>query len=218
MVVGVNGVGKTTTVGKLAARLGSEGKRVLLAACDTFRAAGIDQLGVWANRCGADIVQHQPGADAASVAFDAIVAAKARDADVVLIDTAGRLHTKVNLMEELKKIQRVLGKALEGAPHEILLVIDATTGQNAVAQARQFHQDLGVTGLVLAKLDGTAKGGVVVAIADELGLPLKWSVWERRRMTSSISTQNLSSRPSSKPVDGFLTNPATRQLRAKRPS
>lgn len=173
MVAGVNGAGKTTTVGKLATRLRSEKKRVLLAACDTFRAAGIDQLRVWADRCGADIVEHQPGADAASVAFDAITAARARDSDMVLIDTAGRLHTKVNLMEELKKIQRVLGKALDGAPHEVLLVIDATTGQNAVAQARQFHQDLGVTGLVLAKLDGTAKGGVVVAIAEELGLPLQ---------------------------------------------
>ena len=172
MVVGVNGVGKTTTVGKLAARFGSEERRVLVAACDTFRAAAIEQLAVWANRCGADFVHDQPGADAASVAFDAVVAARARNADVVLIDTAGRLHTKANLMAELKKIRRVLGKAQAGAPHEILLVLDATTGQNAVAQARQFHDDLGVTGLVLAKLDGTAKGGVVVAIADELGLPL----------------------------------------------
>ncbi len=173
LVAGVNGVGKTTTIGKMAARYRSGGKRVLLAACDTFRAAAIDQLSIWAERTGADIVRHQPGADAASVAFDALSAAKSRGIDIVLIDTAGRLHTKVNLMEELKKIRRVLAKCHEGAPHEILLVLDATTGQNAVAQARQFHTDLEITGLVLAKLDGTAKGGVVIAIADELGLPVR---------------------------------------------
>ena len=173
LVVGVNGVGKTTTIGKMAGRYRAEGKRVLLAACDTFRAAAIDQLSVWAERTGADIVRHQPGADPASVAFDALSAAGSRGIDVVLIDTAGRLHTRVNLMEEVKKIRRVLGKRQEGAPHETLLVLDATTGQNAVAQARQFHADLEVTGLVLAKLDGTAKGGVVVAIAHELGLPVR---------------------------------------------
>ncbi len=173
LVVGVNGVGKTTTIGKMAARYREGGKRVLLAACDTFRAAAIDQLAVWADRAGADIVRHQPGADAASVAYDAVSAASARNIDVVLIDTAGRLHTKVNLMEELKKIRRVLSNCLDGSPHETLLVLDATTGQNAVAQARQFHSDLGITGMVLAKLDGTAKGGVVIAIADEIGLPVQ---------------------------------------------
>ncbi|MDE2997845.1 MAG: signal recognition particle-docking protein FtsY [Gemmatimonadota bacterium] len=172
LVAGVNGSGKTTTIGKLACRYGARGKRVLLAACDTFRAAAIDQLSIWSERSGADIVRHRPGADAASVAFDAVAAARSRDADIVIIDTAGRLHTSINLMEELKKIRRVLGKCQQGAPHETLLVLDATTGQNAVAQARQFHADVGVTGLVLAKLDGTAKGGVVVAIADELGLPV----------------------------------------------
>jgi fused signal recognition particle receptor len=173
LAVGVNGAGKTTTVGKLAVRYRDQGKRVLLAACDTFRAAAIDQLQVWADRAGAEMVRHQPGADAASVAFDAVAAATARDVDVVLIDTAGRLHTKVNLMEELKKIRRVLGGCLDGAPHETLLVLDATTGQNALAQARQFEADLGLSGLVLAKLDGTAKGGVVVAVADELGVPVR---------------------------------------------
>ncbi len=173
LVAGVNGSGKTTTIGKLACRYRARGQRVLLAACDTFRAAAIDQLAIWAQRSGADVVRHRPGADAASVAFDALSAARSRDMDVVIIDTAGRLHTSVNLMEELKKIRRVLGKCVPGAPHETLLVLDATTGQNAVAQARQFHSDVGVTGLVLAKLDGTAKGGVVIAIADELGLPVR---------------------------------------------
>ncbi|MCY3767392.1 MAG: signal recognition particle-docking protein FtsY [Gemmatimonadetes bacterium] len=172
LVAGVNGSGKTTTIGKLACRYDAQGKRVLLAACDTFRAAAIDQLSIWSERSGADIVRHRPGADAASVAFDAVAAARSRNMDVVIIDTAGRLHTSINLMEELKKIRRVLGKCLPDAPHESLLVLDATTGQNAVAQARQFHADIGITGLVLAKLDGTARGGVVIAIADELGLPV----------------------------------------------
>lgn len=172
LVAGVNGSGKTTTIGKLACRYDAQGKRVLLAACDTFRAAAIDQLSIWSQRSGADIVRHRPGADAASVAFDAVAAARSRNMDVVIIDTAGRLHTSINLMEELKKIRRVLGKCLPDAPHETLLVLDATTGQNAVAQARQFHADIGITGLVLAKLDGTARGGVVIAIADELGLPV----------------------------------------------
>jgi fused signal recognition particle receptor len=174
LVVGVNGVGKTTTIGKLATRLSAQGNRVLLAACDTFRAGAIDQLAIWAERAGAEIVRHKPGADAASVAFDALSAAQARDIDVVLIDTAGRLHTKVNLMEELKKIRRVLSKNLNGAPHETLLVLDATTGQNAVAQASQFHSDIELTGLVLAKLDGTAKGGVAIAIASQLRLPVRY--------------------------------------------
>ncbi len=173
LIVGVNGAGKTTTIGKLAKRFSDEGKKVLIAACDTFRAAAIDQIEVWANRAGAHTVHHQSGADAASVAFDALEAAKARNADIVLIDTAGRLHTKVNLMEEVKKIGRVVGKAIEGAPHETLLVIDATTGQNAIEQARAFHQHLTLTGLVLAKLDGTAKGGIVIAVSDELEIPVR---------------------------------------------
>lgn len=174
LVVGVNGAGKTTTIGKMAHNFRREGKKVVLAAGDTFRAAAIDQLAIWAERAGADIVRHQPGADAASIAFDAIRAAQARDADIVLIDTAGRLHTKVNLMEEVKKIRRVIDKAMPGAPHETLLVLDATTGQNAVTQAKHFHNTVELSGLVLAKLDGTAKGGVVIAIADELDLPVRF--------------------------------------------
>lgn len=172
MVVGVNGVGKTTTIGKLARQYADEGKRVLMAAGDTFRAAGIEQLEIWAQRTGADIVRHQSGADPASVIFDALSAAKARGADVLLIDTAGRLHTQVNLMEELKKIKRVLAKQDERAPHEVLLVLDATTGQNAISQAKRFDESLGVTGIVLTKLDGTAKGGIVVAVQEELGIPV----------------------------------------------
>lgn len=173
LIVGVNGAGKTTTIGKLAKTYSDQGKKVLIAACDTFRAAAIDQIQVWADRTGAEIVRHQPGADAASVAFDALQAAQARGSDVVLIDTAGRLHTKVNLMEEVKKISRVVGKAIDGAPHETLLVIDATTGQNAIEQARAFHEHLTLTGLILSKLDGTAKGGIVIAISDELDIPVR---------------------------------------------
>ena len=173
LVVGVNGVGKTTSMAKLAQRL-MQGKRVpLLVAADTFRAAAIDQLQVWADRIGVEVVRHRHGADPAAVAYDGIAAAKARQADVVLIDTAGRLHTKSNLMEELRKVTRVIGQALPGAPHEVLLVLDATLGQNALAQARQFRETVGVTGLALTKLDGTAKGGIVVAIADELKLPVR---------------------------------------------
>lgn len=173
LVVGVNGVGKTTTIAKLARGLQREGRRVLLACADTFRAAAAEQLGVWADRLGADLVAGQPGADPASVAYDALEAARARGAAVVLADTAGRLHTKAPLMEELKKVSRVMGKVVEGAPHEVLLVLDATTGQNALAQARLFGEALGVTGLVITKLDGTAKGGVVVRIVEELGLPVR---------------------------------------------
>ena len=173
LIVGVNGAGKTTTIGKLAKRYADEGKKVLLAASDTFRAGAIAQIEVWAKRSSAEIVRHQDGADAASVAYDALEAAKARNVDVVLIDTAGRLHTKVNLMEEVKKISRVVSKAIVGAPHETLLVIDATTGQNAIEQARAFHQHLTLTGLVLAKLDGTAKGGIVIAVSDELDIPVR---------------------------------------------
>lgn len=173
LVVGVNGVGKTTSMAKLAQRL-VQGKQVpLLVAADTFRAAAIDQLQVWADRIGVELIRHRHGADPAAVAFDGIAAAKARQADVVLIDTAGRLHTKSNLMEELRKVTRVIGQALPGAPHEVLLVLDATLGQNALAQARQFRETVGVTGLALTKLDGTAKGGVVVAIANELKVPVR---------------------------------------------
>ncbi len=172
MVVGVNGVGKTTTIGKLAARYAADGKKVLLGAADTFRAAAVEQLTIWADRSDADIVKHNEGSDPAAVAFDSVDAAIARDADVVLIDTAGRLHTKVNLMEEIKKVRRSINKRLPEAPHETLLVLDATTGQNGLAQAKEFNEALGLTGLVLTKLDGTAKGGVVIGICDTLNVPL----------------------------------------------
>jgi fused signal recognition particle receptor len=173
LIVGVNGVGKTTTIGKLAARFRQEGRSVLAVAGDTFRAAAIEQLQVWGERAGVPVLASQPGADPAALAHDAMAAAKARGIDLVLIDTAGRLHTKIHLMEELKKVRRVLGRAHPGAPHETLLVLDATTGQNALQQARLFHEAVGVSGLVLTKLDGTAKGGVVVGITQELGLPVK---------------------------------------------
>jgi fused signal recognition particle receptor len=173
LAVGVNGVGKTTTVAKLAQRFCHEKKTPLLVAADTFRAAAIDQLQVWADRIGVGIIRHRPGADPAAVAFDGMTAAKARGADVLLIDTAGRLHTKTNLMDELRKVQRVLAQEYPGAPHEVLLVLDATLGQNALAQARQFHHAVGVTGLALTKLDGTARGGIVVAIAEALKIPVR---------------------------------------------
>jgi fused signal recognition particle receptor len=173
LMVGVNGVGKTTTIGKLAHRLKREKKRVVLAAADTFRAGAIDQLRAWADRVGVDFVGAQPGADPASVAFDAIDAAQARNADIVIVDTAGRLHTQDDLMTELSKIGRVVDRRLPGAPHETLLVLDATVGQNAVAQARTFSRALPVTGLVLAKLDSTARGGIVVALKKEFDLPVK---------------------------------------------
>ena len=174
LVVGVNGVGKTTTIGKMASQFHKEGKKVLLAAADTFRAAASEQLTIWADRTGADIVKHAEGADPAAVAFDAVSAAVARGADVVLIDTAGRLQTKVNLMEELKKISRVVKKVVPDAPHETLLVLDATTGQNAVSQAKTFGEIVPLTGVVLTKLDGTAKGGVVLSITEELHVPVKY--------------------------------------------
>ncbi|MEK6775533.1 MAG: signal recognition particle-docking protein FtsY [bacterium] len=173
MVIGVNGVGKTTTIAKLAWRFIQQGERVLLAAGDTFRAAATEQLEIWGKRVGADVVKHQSGADPSAVVFDALKAAESRDAQVVIADTAGRLHTKTNLMEELRKMKRVMGKVIPGAPHDILLVLDATTGQNALSQARTFHEAVGVTGIVLTKLDGTAKGGIVTAIVGELGLPVK---------------------------------------------
>jgi len=174
LVVGVNGVGKTTTIGKLANRLKKDGKRVLMAAGDTFRAAAIDQLEVWGERSGIEVIKHREGADPAAVAYDAVQAAKSRSMDVVLIDTAGRLHNKVNLMEELRKVKRVIEREIPGAPHEVLLVLDATTGQNALQQAKQFQEVAGVTGIVLTKLDGTAKGGVVLGIRGETRIPVKW--------------------------------------------
>ena len=174
LVIGVNGVGKTTTIGKLANLYAEKKRKVLVAASDTFRAAAIDQLEIWAERSGADIVKHKPGADPAAVAYDALSAAISRKCEHLIIDTAGRLHTKTNLMEELKKIRRVLGKLDPTAPHEVLMVLDATTGQNAISQARQFGEALGVTGIVLTKLDGTAKGGIVIAIHREFGIPVKY--------------------------------------------
>lgn len=174
MVAGVNGVGKTTTIGKLAYRFRKDGKNVMVAAADTFRAAAVEQLEIWAKRVGSDFLKGQSGVDPSAVAFDAIKASHARGTDVLIIDTAGRLHTKTNLMDELKKIRRVIGRELPGAPHETLLVLDATTGQNAIQQAKMFKEAIEVTGIVLTKLDGTAKGGVIVAIADELNIPVRF--------------------------------------------
>ncbi len=173
-VVGVNGTGKTTTIGKLAHGFTQKGKKVLVAAADTFRAAAIDQLEIWAKRSGADMVHAQSGADPAAVAFDALKAALTRNIDVLIIDTAGRLHTKTNLMAELSKIHRVLDRQLPGAPHEVLLVLDATTGQNGLSQARKFTEAVKVTGIALTKLDGTAKGGIVFSIVKELGIPVRY--------------------------------------------
>jgi len=174
MVVGVNGTGKTTTIGKLAHLFKQQNKKVIVAAADTFRAAASEQLEIWAKRAGADIIRNQSGADPAAVAYDSLQAAVNRNIDVLIVDTAGRLHTKTNLMEELKKIRRVLTKLDENTPHETLLVMDATTGQNGLSQARQFTGSVGVTGIVLTKLDGTAKGGMVLAIGDELNVPVKF--------------------------------------------
>lgn len=174
MVVGVNGVGKTTTIGKLGNYYREQGKTVMLAAGDTFRAAAIEQLEIWGGRIGAEVIKHTEGSDPAAVVFDAVQSAKARKVDVLIIDTAGRLHTKSNLMEELKKIYRIINRELPGAPHSTLLVLDATTGQNAVNQARLFGEAAAVSGLVLTKLDGTAKGGVVIAIKSELNVPVRW--------------------------------------------
>ena len=173
LAVGVNGVGKTTTIGKLASRFRSRGLSVLLAAGDTFRAAGIEQLEIWSQRADTQLVKHQKGSDPAAVAFDAVVAAQSRNIDVLIIDTAGRLHTKSNLMEELKKVRRSIDKAMPGAPQEILLVVDATTGQNALRQAESFNEAVGITGIALTKLDGTAKGGIIFAVKKGLGIPVR---------------------------------------------
>ncbi|MBI4317960.1 MAG: signal recognition particle-docking protein FtsY [Chloroflexi bacterium] len=174
LVAGVNGTGKTTTIAKLTQYLQDQGHKVMLAAADTFRAAAIDQLKIWGERAGAPVIAHQPGADPGAVVYDALQSAVARSFDVLIIDTAGRLHTKFNLMEELKKVKRVLSKLDPSAPHAVLLVLDATTGQNALVQARHFTEAIGISGIVLAKLDGTARGGIVFAIIDQLGIPIKF--------------------------------------------
>jgi len=174
LICGVNGVGKTTSIAKLARHLTEQGKSVLLAACDTFRAAATDQLAIWSQRVGVEIVRHQPGGDPAAVAYDAVDAALARSIDYLIVDTAGRLHTQTNLMRELNKIVRVIQKKIPDAPHEVLLVLDATTGQNAISQARTFGEAVPLTGLFLAKLDGTAKGGIVVAIKEQVNVPVKF--------------------------------------------
>ena len=174
MVVGVNGVGKTTTIGKVAHRFKAQGKQVMLVAADTFRAAAVEQLGIWGDRVGAQVIKQAAGADPSAVVFDALSAVPTRKPEVVLIDTAGRLHTKKNLMEELQKVHRVAGRKLSGAPHEVWLVLDATTGQNAISQAEIFNQALGLTGIILTKLDGTAKGGIVIGISHQLGIPIKY--------------------------------------------
>jgi len=174
MVIGVNGVGKTTSIGKLANRFKQEGHNVMLAAADTFRAAAIDQLGVWADRLEIDMVKHKLGSDPSAVVFDALKSAKAKKKDIVIVDTAGRLHTKVNLMEELAKIKRIIAREVEGAPHEVYLVLDATTGQNAVQQVRTFNDAIDATGIILTKLDGTAKGGVCIGVMDEIPVPIRY--------------------------------------------
>ena len=174
MVIGVNGTGKTTTIGKMAHKFRTQGKSVLLIAADTFRAAAIEQLEIWGQRAECEVIKQKSGSDPSAVVFDGLKAAKTRGTDVVLVDTAGRLHTKVNLMEELKKVKRIMERELPGAPHEILLVLDATTGQNSISQAKLFNQGVGVTGIALTKLDGTAKGGIIVAISDELKIPLRY--------------------------------------------
>ncbi len=174
MVIGVNGVGKTTTIGKLACKFSMEGKKVLLAAGDTFRAAAVEQLEIWGQRVGVEVIRHKHGADPAAVVFDGCRAAVARGVDVLIVDTAGRLHTKVNLMEELKKMRRIMGREIPGAPHETLLVLDAATGQNAVSQAKLFKEAVDVTGIALTKLDGTAKGGIVAAVSSEFKIPVRY--------------------------------------------
>ena len=174
MVIGVNGTGKTTTISKMAQKFKGQGKSVLLVAGDTFRAAAIEQLEIWGQRVGCEVIKHQSGSDPSAVVFDALKAGKARGAEIIIVDTAGRLHTKVNLMEELKKVKRVMAREIPNSPHEILLVLDATTGQNAISQAKMFDKELGVTGIVLTKLDGTAKGGILIGISDELEIPIRY--------------------------------------------
>ena len=174
MVIGVNGTGKTTTISKMARKFKSLGKSVLLVAADTFRAAAIEQLEIWGQRVGCEVIKHQSGSDPSAVVFDALKAGKARGSEVIIVDTAGRLHTKVNLMEELKKVKRVMARELPNSPHEILLVLDATTGQNAISQAQMFAKELGVTGIALTKLDGTAKGGILIGISHELKIPIRY--------------------------------------------
>ncbi len=174
MVIGVNGTGKTTTISKMAQKFKAQGKSVLLVAADTFRAAAIEQLEIWGQRVGCEVIKHQSGSDPSAVVFDALKAGKARGSDIIIVDTAGRLHTKVNLMEELKKVKRVMVREIPEAPHEVLLVLDATTGQNAISQAKMFTQEVGVTGIALTKLDGTAKGGILVSISDELKIPIRY--------------------------------------------
>ncbi len=174
MVLGVNGVGKTTSIGKLAHKFTQDGRKVLLVAADTFRAAATEQLQIWGERVGVEVVAREAGADPSSVVFDALESNRGRESEVIIIDTAGRMHTKVNLVEELKKIKRVMGKKVTGAPHEVLLVVDATTGQNAISQARLFNEAVEITGLILTKLDGTAKGGIVVNICRELKIPIRF--------------------------------------------
>jgi fused signal recognition particle receptor len=174
VVIGVNGTGKTTTISKMAQKFKGQGKSVLLAAGDTFRAAAIEQLEIWGQRVGCEVIKHQSGSDPSAVVFDALKAGKARGSDIIIVDTAGRLHTKVNLMEELKKIKRIMARELPGSPHEVLLVLDATTGQNAISQAKIFTKEVGVTGIALTKLDGTAKGGILVSISDELKIPIRY--------------------------------------------
>ncbi|MGB7292488.1 MAG: signal recognition particle-docking protein FtsY [Thermodesulfobacteriota bacterium] len=174
IIAGVNGVGKTTTIGKIAYKFSNEGKSVMVAAADTFRAAAVEQLEIWAKRVGADFLRGQSGSDPSAVAFDALKASQARETDILIVDTAGRLHTRTNLMEELKKLRRVISRELDGAPNETLLVLDATTGQNAIQQAKMFNEAIDITGIILTKLDGTAKGGVILAIADELNVPVKF--------------------------------------------
>ena len=174
LVIGVNGTGKTTTISKMAQKFKGQRRSVLLVAADTFRAAAIEQLEIWGQRVGCEVIKHKSGSDPSAVVFDALKSGKARGSDVIIVDTAGRLHTKVNLMEELKKIKRVMARELPNSPHEILLVLDATTGQNAIAQAKMFDKELGVTGIVLTKLDGTAKGGILISIFDELRIPIRY--------------------------------------------
>jgi fused signal recognition particle receptor len=174
MIIGVNGTGKTTTIGKLAHGFKSTGKDVLLIAGDTFRAAAIEQLEIWGQRAGCDVIKHEAGADPSAVIYDGMQAAKSRNVDVVIVDTAGRLHTKKNLMDELKKMKRVASRELPGSPHEVFLILDATTGQNAISQAKLFNEEIGITGLILTKLDGTAKGGIITGIVNELKIPVTY--------------------------------------------